>query len=125
MTAWHFEDYGRSNDTDLPDFMNMVRYPRATVPAQTQPKSIIVTDRAISLNFHSVLDVSDARFSNEEVPHDDVGYIHHFRGLCTIKFEDDRCEDFAKHIRDDPVLPTYNDILVKNTKKVLDKLVLT
>ncbi len=64
-TAWHFEEHGELRNESLPEYLYMQRFARATPPGDVQPKSIIAADRAISLNFHTVLDVPRHDYSNE------------------------------------------------------------
>ncbi len=121
-TAWHFEEKQKNPDSSIPDFMYMQKHSMGTIPTDNQPKSVIVTDRAISVNFHSVLDVPSKKYSNELLPWENTGYIHHFRGSCDVKFEDWRCKDLLSKYREDPVLPRYMEDLKYRMTKVLDLL---
>ncbi len=125
MTAWHFEEMNPTQgNQSLPDYLYMHKNVRASIPVDNQPKSLIVTDRAISLNFHQVLDVPKKGYSNEPMPWKTTAYLHHFRGRCDQKFEAWRCKNLSSTVREDPVLPYYKDHLKLRVGKIVDQLVL-
>ena len=122
LTAWHFEDYysdaNHSDQTVL--YLYMQKYRRATIPIDNQPKCVIVTDRVITINFHSVINVFKGGYGNHVVSQDDIGYLHHFRGQCSVKFEKKTCDEFRSKVRVDPVIPRYEAALRTSVAKVLD-----
>ena len=121
-TAWHFEEHGEIKNDSIPDYLYMQRYARATKPCDVQPKSIIATDRAITVNFHTILDVPRHEYSNEVMSSEQYAYVHHYRGRCDQKFEDYRCKKFLEKPVVDPVMVRYRKDMTVNVKKVLDYL---
>ena len=122
LTAWHFEELSPKEKEASPPFLYMQRHPVATLPIENQPKSIIATDLALSVNFHSILNVPAAHYSNEIMPWKTLGYIHHYRGTCKDKFEPDRCKELLQETRTDPVFPKYKKKLASNVESVMDVL---
>ena len=119
-TAWHFEEHGEIKNESVPDYLYMQRYARATLPCDVQPKSIVSSDRAISLNFHSILDVPRHEYSNEVMSSEDFAYLHHYRGRCDEKFEEWRCKEFLSKLRLDPVMVRYKKDMEVKVKRVLN-----
>ena len=119
-TAWHFEEHGEIKNESIPDYLYMQRYARATRPGDVQPKSIVSTDRAISLNFHSILDVPRREYSNEVMSAQQYAYLHHYRGRCDEKFEPWRCKEFLAKHRVDPVMIRYRQNMIVNVRRVLN-----
>ena len=119
-TAWHFEEHGEIKNESVPDYLYMQRYARATLPCDVQPKSIVSSDRAISLNFHSILDVPRHEYSNEVMSSENFAYLHHYRGRCDEKFEEWRCKEFLSKPRLDPVMVRYKKDMEVNVKRVLN-----
>lgn len=124
-TAWHLEELGSVNDSTTPGYMYMLRYPRASVPSMQQPKSVIVTSRAVSVNYHSVLDVMAKQYGNQPVSWEKYGYVHHFRGKCTEKLSEADCKKMMADTRLDPVIIRYQDSLDQRVHTVKDFLQLT
>ncbi len=122
QTSWHFTDHGETSDPNIPKYLYMQRHLVGTVPMQNQPKSIVLTDKAISLNFHSLLDVPERKYSNEVVSWEHFGYIYHFRGKCIDKFFEDKCEEMIKNTRLDPILPRYKNDLIRKVSAILQHL---
>lgn len=117
QTAWHFEDYGVTDD--IPDIFYMLRMSKASEPTDLSPKSIIVTDRAVFFNFHSVM-MPGYRHTN--VHHSSVGHLHHFRGLCAHKFNKTQCDKLNQTQRYDPVLAHNRMTVMQNMIGVQTKL---
>jgi len=126
LTAWHFADYYRAHDSSTGDktasYLYMQKYKKATNPIDNQPKCVVVTDYVITINFHSVLDVFSKMYGNQRVSPVDIGYLHHFRGLCDAKFEKKTCMELNSTVRIDPVIPRYEAALRTSVGKVLEQL---
>lgn len=118
MTAWHFDDFGFTNDAYIPRTMYMARVTKATRPTLIEPKGIIITDRTIYINFHAVV---EPKLSNRITP-DTIGYIHRFRSHCSSKFQQAECNGLKNSVTDDPILPFYRMIFVQNAVYVQKKL---
>ena len=121
-TAWHFEEHGEIKNESIPDYLYMQRYARATTPGDVQPKSIVASDRTISVNFHSILDVPRHDYSNEVMSVEQFAYLHHYRGRCDVKFEKWRCKGFLEKPRIDPVMIRYRNDMTINVRRVLNYL---
>lgn len=119
LTSWHFEELGEL--LDMPSYLYLQRFGRGTIPALNQPKSIVRTDRTISVNFHSVLDVPETGYSNEEMPWQDTAYVAHFRGTCKSKFDAAECSTLLQpnNTFEDTNLRSYINALNTNVKKIL------
>ena len=134
LTAWHFEDYYRAHNSSsssssssssgdkMASYLYMQKYKKATNPIDNQPKCVVVTDYVITINFHSVLDVFSKMYGNQRVSPEDIGYLHHFRGLCGAKFEKKICMELNSTVRIDPVVPRYEAALRTSVGKVLEQL---
>lgn len=124
LTAWHFEDYYRAhnNSDQMASYLYMQKYRKATNPIDNQPKCVVVTDYVITINFHSVLDVFSREYGNQRVSPDEIGYLHHFRGLCNAKFEKKICTELSSTVHIDPVIPRYEAALRTSVGKVLEQL---
>ncbi len=122
LTAWHFEDFPeQAQNEQVPSNLYMQRNAHATIPQNIQPKSIIFTQHTLTVNFHGVKDVPDARHGNIRIwDYDKYGYIHHFRGRCIPKFGKEMCQNIMLEHRQDSVLIRYRDTLQKRVQHVMD-----
>lgn len=122
LTAWHWEEAGRTdNNSDL----YMQKYSAATTPIDNQPKSAVATDRAISINFHEVLDVPNTEMTSETLDWKTFAYIHHFRGKCSSKFQPQVCEEMLADSKPNKAISRYKQKVEQRARKVLDYLQLT
>lgn len=126
LTAWHFEDYYNTHSSSsggkTASYLYMQKYKKATNPIDNQPKCVFVTDYVVKLNFHSVVDVFSKAYGNYKVSPVDIGYLHHFRGLCDAKFEKNMCKELNSTVHTDPVIPRYEAALRASVGKVLEQL---
>ena len=97
--AWHFEEFGESTkgDVAIPEYMYMQRHLKRTLvmnPANDQPKAIINTDGAVSVNWHGVINIpaNHGFLGNFNIPWKEYGYVHHFRNNCKIKYNEQECD---------------------------------
>ena len=119
LTSWHFVEHGEV--AEAPDFLYMQKHAIGTKPILNQPKSVIRTDRAVSVNFHSVLDVPEAGYSNEKMSNwHQTAYVLHFRGKCLHKFEEPTCKEMLNDTYSDLNLQGYRHTVMYNVKKILD-----
>ena len=124
LTAWHFEEHGETKSANPPPYLYMQRYLMSTHPIDNQPKGVTVVDRAITVNFHTAVDVYKKGYSNELLPPEEYGYLHHFRGLCKDKFPPQRCTDLLKDKTEDKLIPKFRHRVDKQVRKVLEILLL-
>lgn len=127
LTSWHFEESGVAvvNGTKAPSYLYMQRYAIANEPIDNQPKSVIVTERAVTVNFHGVVNVIRPEFRVTIVPWREFGAVHHYRGTCKGKFQPDRCAALMKNARVDRAVTRYAQRTQTRVKEVLDYLQLT
>jgi hypothetical protein len=118
--AWHFEEQGAFKDA--PPHLYMQRFPYSNRPVLLQQKVIVLTDRAISLNFHGVLRAPDRYFLNYIVSSRTFAYLHHYRGWCRDKFSADKCKDMLSENRMDHVIPRYKSRIEERVRQVLREL---
>lgn len=120
QTSWHFEEFGA--EPGISDHLYTQKFMTSTVPFEVQPKSIIDTDKVITLNFHTSLLIPSNNLGErlQEVPAQEYGYIHHYRGKCSDKFQKEICKDYLARMRENNVVTRYQKDLDKGVKTVLD-----
>ncbi|ELU04131.1 hypothetical protein CAPTEDRAFT_219582 [Capitella teleta] len=120
-TAWHLGDYGMTSASDdEPLFMQ--RNLRRSEVTRSQPKAIINTDRAITVNWHGTVTVPSHRslIGNVFLPWQRYGYVHHFRRKC--KHAPDKCKEMLRTHSTDDVIPRYKSRLSNAVNNVLTEL---
>lgn len=109
-TYWYWEDFGADNDAEN-KLLYMQKYHKSTSPQNNQPKSIVSTDRAITVNFHSVLDVPNKDFQNMVLSPKEFGGVHHYRGKCRDKFNKEVCHKMLADKQDYKIMRRYRDVV--------------
>ncbi len=125
LTSWHFEESGEVKNPAIPDYLYMQRYAIGSLPIDNQPKSIHVTNRTVTFNFHVAITASEQEYTYVILPWMEYGYLHHYRGLCKVKFAPQVCSDILHTAREDPVLPAYRQEVSRRVRQVLTHLQLT
>lgn len=119
QTAWHWEEAGRISDRDL-DRLYMQQYAKSTNASDGKhPKSIVSTDRSITVNFNEVLDVPKKSFRSISLPSSDYGLVHHFRGRCDSRFAQDTCKTMFKTVKLDNAITRYKTQVKLNLDEVV------
>ncbi len=118
-TAWHFSQFGPIDGSTAPSYLHTQTYLKRTPVVQSQPKPVIDTKGAISINWHSVVTMPNRYgFSgNKMLPWERYGYVHHFRTTC--KSDKSKCDVMLQTGETDEVLPKYLTELQPRVQKVL------
>ncbi|KAK2159917.1 hypothetical protein LSH36_143g01025 [Paralvinella palmiformis] len=122
-TAWHFEDAKSVTNLDVPPYLYMQLFAKASKPNQIQPKSVLVTSRTRTLNFHVVMtSLNSGDVTEVKVDWRNYGYVHHYRGRCESKFVPETCQSIVKNSSLDTVMTRYLSDIRGRVYSVLDHL---
>ena len=125
-TVWHFTDFGpvpQPQSTALPKVqLHMMEYIHRTPISTNQPKSIVRSDSALSVNWHAVVSSHPMSGYGRNVLIRDMkdgAYIHHYRGACVDKFPRTYCDEMLRKKKMDAIVPRYNVHLRERVRHVL------
>ena len=68
-------------------------------PSLQDPKSIVSTDRVITVSFNEALDVSKKDYRSVLLPHKQYGLMHHFKGRCENRFNFIVCDEMSQRTK--------------------------
>ena len=121
LTAWHLDEYGSSDlGGNISEGLYMQRHLMRTQVMESQPKSIVDTDKVLSVNWHSVITTRIGFSGNTYLSAKDYGFVHHFRNSC--KYNVTQCQDIKDHVKVDKMIPRYKERVTNATMSVLNKL---
>ena len=137
FTSWHWEESGSVKSGSVKygsvksgsvksgvneEYLYMQRFAKGTTPSDKGPRSAVSTSRAITINFHEVLDVPNTKFTSETMAWKDFAYVHHYRGKCRDLYQAQVCESMLNSAKVDKTITRLKDDVQTSVEYVLDQL---
>ena len=121
-TFWHFREFSKATP-DIPDVLYMQRMAWSPPATLDQPKSIINTDRVLTVNWHGVM----RALNNTKIPRYllsdwDYAGVHHFRDGTCIEHFHALCPNMTLSISHRNEITRYRQVTEKRVQQVLNHL---
>ena len=81
------------------------------------PKSVVSTDRVITMGFHEIEDVADSSFASVLLDEADFGVVHAFKGVCQTRYNFVDCDRMSKTMQKREEIQRHKHEVVKNVDK--------